>query len=395
MIEEYTVLCDSNIPWHHNRYSKHHIMSRLARKNRVLFINPQVDVLEFLKSRQYNPMSLIRRTERPEGESLDVFTPLAVPFRDKFDFVHRIDPVYLVRQIKRILGVVERENLVLFLGNPWNVFLLDHFGDCACSVYHCSDNFPALFEGAFRDKFEMKEVEMITRADAVIAVSKTLWAKAAKHNPNSFVVDHGVDEIYFETEEPAPIPDELGAITGPRIGYVGSISSYLDTSLLEYAMARHRDKNFIYIGPYDRRGDQERFNALQTYSNCHYLGKKDWKRLPAYIQHLDVCLVPFLLNEWVSGVNSLKIKEYLAAGRPVVSTFPVGEDLRSAVKVARSKEEFSDLIEVALSEGRQPSSKETISRLVKDGGWNSKVEEISNLILECIKSKRVRGGNPT
>jgi glycosyltransferase involved in cell wall biosynthesis len=396
MIENKVIVCDSNIPWDHNRYSKHHIMSRLAKKNKVIFVNPQVDPFEFLRAKKYNPFGLFDRSERPGGESLEVFTPLALPFRNKFEFVHRIAPrgfalqlkKILKLQLKKILKGIDPRNLILFMGNPWNVFLLDYFGDCACSIYHCSDNFPAFFRSSFGQLVAQRENRLLSEVDLVLAVSEPLLEKCLRLNRNSYLVSHGVDEMFFiRPAKVFPEPDDLKLIRRPRIGFVGSIDWTVDYELVRHVVAVHADKSFVFIGPVDS-GSKTVFEEVVARPNMFHLGTKLWTELPAYLQGLDLCLMPFVSNEWIKYSSPLKLVEYLASGRQVISTIPVSERFNSAVKVATSQAEFARVIEDALSQASRdhPSAME-ISALVKDQTWTAKVEEISTLIETNINLK--------
>lgn len=388
MIADKIILCDSNIPWYHNRYSKHHIMSRLAKENKVIFVNPQVELLEYLKSKKYNPIKLLNRMERPGDESLDVFTPLAVPFRNKFDFVHKIDPWYFRRQLKQVLGTVDQKKLILFLGNPWNVSLLDYFKDCACTLYHCSDNFPALFDTPFAEKFAKREEEMISKCDLVIAVSEPLMEKCLALNNNSYLLKHGVDEhFYIQIDKPLPVPDDLKKLASPIIGFVGSIDPTIDYTLTARLLTENSDKNFVFIGPVDRRNEGD-FEVLKRNKNLYYLGKKFWKDLPAYIQNFDLCIIPLTINNFTrSSKCPLKVVEYLASGKFVVSTLAIDEALSPAVMIANEKQEFSDLINEALQESKLTGKASEISSLVKDWSWSNRVEELSRLIEDRIRLK--------
>lgn len=382
MIENKTIICDSNIPWYHNRYSKHHLMSRFAQKNRVIFVNPQIDLFYYLRTVGYNPFRFFRRTHQPEGEELTVFTPLAVPFRNKFDFVHKIDPRYHGHQIKRVLGNVDMEKLVIFLGNPWNIFLLDYFESCSCSIYHCSDNFPALFSGSFREKIAKREDEIIKRADIVICVSEQLFNKCIKLNPNSYIVMHGVDEKFFwENIKDLSEPLDLRCISHPRVGFIGSIDATIDFDLLRYIADKMKHVQFVFIGSVDELNKKD-FADVCAYKNVHHLGKKSWQILQYYIRWLDVCIIPWALTDFTLMAECpLKLPEYLASGREVVSSsIPVEESFRSAVKIASNYEEFVTFLEEAVANFRQPGKAEKISAIVKEMTWERKALEISSLI---------------
>ncbi|MFH1684308.1 MAG: hypothetical protein ABIA67_05460 [Candidatus Margulisiibacteriota bacterium] len=381
MLKGKTVVCDSNINWDFNCYSKRHLMSQFAKTNNVYFVNPQVDLFKYLKRRKFSFFQRIRKTE-----NLAIFDALALPFRGKSEMIRRLDPLYFSWQIKKLLKGVSQKDLILFIGNPAKVFLLDVFKDCACSIYHCSDNFPALFSGGLKQKIAGWEAELIKRASLVIAVSGGLLEKCRKMNPNSFLVEHGVDDRFLRPSEASvPRSQELEKISPPRMGYVGCIDSNVDFELLEFAVKSHGDKSFVFIGPVQPKKEDD-FVRLKKYSNFWHLGVKNWQVLPEYVKNFDLCLIPWRIDDFTRYSSCpLKLREYIAAGKIVVSTaIPIEEGLKTAVKIARDKQEFSDLINIALSEAADPGRSQQISALARGCSWKDKAEEISGLVEKCL-----------
>jgi len=377
------ILCDSNINWDYNRYSKHHLMAQFAKSNRVFFVNPQVDCFEYFRR---NRFGFFRRTR--EEEDLCVFDSLALPFRAESSLIRKFDQDCFSLQLKGLLKGVAEQDLILFMGNPGKVFLLEKFKNYACSIYHCSDNLSALFEGGLKQKILEAEQEILSRVDLVIAASEKLLEKCKKVNANSYLVENGVDERFYCTEnETVPLPRDLQEKGSPRIGYVGCIDKKIDFELLEFVLGEHRDKSFVFIGPVHPESENV-FFALKKYSNFLYLGSKPWQTLPKYVKNFDLCLIPWGLNDFTKYTSPLKLREYVVAGKIVVGTeIPVSEGLRPAVRIGATKQEFSALINSALAETN--ASKDQIQISISGLGlsWKNKTEEISELIEKCLQKR--------
>jgi hypothetical protein len=167
---------------------------------------------------------------------------------------------------------------------------------------------------------------------------------------------------------------------------VGSIDMTIDYALTAYVLAENGDKNFAFIGPVDRRNERD-FEVLRRNENLHYLGKKFWKNLPAYVQNFDLCIIPLAINDWMISSSPLKLFEYLASGRFVVSTLAIDEALSPAVMQANGQQEFSNLINEGLQKSKLTGKALEISSLVKDWSWDNRVEQLSRLIKDRIRLK--------
>ncbi|MFH1387055.1 MAG: hypothetical protein ABIH50_05270 [bacterium] len=384
MLKDKIIICDSNISWDFNRYSKHHLMAQFAKRNRVVFVNPQVDAFEYLKQKGKNYFNRIKCEE-----NLEVLDSIALPFRAKSELIRRLDRFYFSLQLRRFVRGVQLQDLMFFLGNPSKVFLLDIFKSRGIFIYHCSDNFSEYFKGGYKEKIAKWEKELISRADMVIAVSPMLQEKCKKLNPRSYLVEHGVDERFFSADKIAQeVPSDLKAIKSPRVGYIGCLDRKIDLELLVKLLSQHPDKSFVFIGTVHETF-QNSLSFLKERANFYYLGAKTWWELPLYYQSMDIGFMPFVIDKWTSCCSSpLKLLEFIASGKIVVSTaMPISEKILPAVKIAFNQDEFSNLIDVAMSEAADPKHSQQRSNLARGRSWKDKAEEISELVEKCLIKK--------
>src|SRR5690606_34370889 len=172
------------------------------------------------------------------------------------------------------------------------------------------------------------------RADDVIVHSARLFEKKSGINPATFLVPNGVDYDAFATRRDEP-PD-LAAIARPRIGYAGVIKMQLDLALLDALAAARPDLSFVLVGPVGNvEGKARELESLRARPNVHFLGRKPVEDLGAYTQHFDACLMCYEVNAYTHCIYPLKMHEYLASGRPTISS-PI-----------RSVLEHADVVRVA------------------------------------------------
>jgi len=175
------------------------------------------------------------------------------------------------------------------------------------------------------------EADLCRRADLVVTSSRALQETKAPLNPNTILVPHGVDYAHFSkaVTDNLPVPEDVKGIPHPILGFFGLIRDWVDLGLLAEVARRRPDWHIVLIGDADSNVNLDAYRAIP---NMHFLGRRPYAALPAYCRCFDVGLIPFKVNELTKSVNPIKLREYLAAGLPVVST-PLPEVLQAGDQV--------------------------------------------------------------
>ncbi|MDO8748003.1 MAG: ElyC/SanA/YdcF family protein, partial [Candidatus Omnitrophota bacterium] len=184
----------------------------------------------------------------------------------------------------------------------------------------------------------------------------------------------------------AAMPRELDKIPQPIIAYVGGVHKWIDIGLIEKIVVRYPRYSFVFIGPL-----QTDVSRLLPHQNVYFLGKKEHDKIPDFISNSSVCLIPYLLTEYTKNVYPTKLNEYLAMGKPVISTaLPEVIDFNTKngglILVAKTCDEFMDYIPRAINDSGQDSAYKRIA-VAKKNDWNARIEEMSNIIEDAIKVK--------
>jgi glycosyltransferase involved in cell wall biosynthesis len=243
----------------------------------------------------------------------------------------------------------------------------------------------------WNNEAEVRVLEEVAcrESDVVICTGRKLVENRARFNPRTHFIPEGADTALFAEAvrpETAAAP-EVAALPGKVIGYTGLINWRIDLQLMTYLATRHPEWSFALVGPLKEDGDMSSFTSLP---NVHLFGRKTVPELPAYLKPMDVCLLPYVLNEYTHNVFPLKLYEYLAAGKPIVSTDMfemrayVGEDLA----IGRTHEEFERAIIEALA-SETPERAAARSERARHNTWDDRLEEISALLAPVLDRSAV------
>jgi len=384
MIENQHIICFAH-DWGGDPTSKTHIMRLLAAKSRVLWVNsiamrrPVVSKSDAsrLVAKLRRALSGCVEVER----NIFVVNPLVLPLPGS-PLAQRVNGQLLQHGLRRVLSKLAFRDPILWTFLPTMNRLAGRLGE-RLLVYHCVDKYSE-FSGVPRDAIVAMEHDLVRRADLVFTSAAQLLEECRPLNPRTHFISHGVDTDHFgrALDPQTAVPADLAAIPRPVIGFFGLIADWVDLPLVR-TLARERPQwSFVLIGK--AATDMAPLHGLP---NLHWLGQKPYGELPGYCRGFDVAIIPFVQNELTLRVNPLKLREYLAAGLPVVST-PLPEISRydGLVRLATTREQFLAGIEAALAERSEDQARRR-REAMRPESWEARVGEMSELIAERLRAK--------
>lgn len=259
--------------------------------------------------------------------------------------------------------------------------MLGHFNEVGV-VYDCMDEL-----SKFRfapSNIVRREGILLDAADIVFTGGYKLYESKSRHHDNVHFFGCGVDVEHFARAraEETEIPADLAGIQGPVLGFYGVIDERLDYELLGKLAAAHPDWTIAMAGPIVKIDPAE----LPQADNIRWLGQKDFDSLPAYAKGFDLCLMPFALNEATEYINPTKALEYMAAGKPILSTAvaDVVRNFTPVVQVAYSHEEFIRMAGEMLERPAPELIKQGLAR-AQGATWDAIVNEMDTLMRQALK----------
>jgi glycosyltransferase involved in cell wall biosynthesis len=286
-----------------------------------------------------------------------------------------------INYVRRLLARHGCQKTVLYLWRPEFGSALDSIQfDLSC--YHIDDEY------SFSDveiEVDPRERALIAKVGQVFIHSPGLMEKKGAINPHTTLIPNGV--AFDAYVKPAPEPNDLASIARPRIGYTGYLKKQLDWALILQLTKRHPEWSFVFVGP--RSPHSEVIPAIEKLSSCsnvHFLGAKPSYALAAYPQHFDVCIMPYHVDAYTNKIYPLKLHEYLAGGRPVVSS-PVRSllDFSGIISLARGPEEWSAALTQALDPAALCPKAITVRReIARQYDWGTLVHSLALTLCQRL-----------
>ncbi len=238
----------------------------------------------------------------------------------------------------------------------------------------------------FRDTLKTNYEIISNKSDLIFTVAKPLvkfFKKMGREN-QIYWISNGVDLEHFEKAKGLRKKDLPKGIKSPIIGYIGTIQNRFRVDLVEYLANKNPDKSFLLVGPVWSGVDIKR---LKSMPNVFTTGRVKYKKAPKYLKSFDVGIIPHKTNRFITYTNSLKALEYLACGKPVVTTPGSGvERFDDLMEIVNDKESFNKAIQKVLKESDKDKSKKRKKRL-KQYDWKFKTDKMINIIMEELKNK--------
>jgi len=378
MLEGQNIICFAK-DWSEDPTSNNHVMKMLAKRNRVLWLNSiamrapnlgdardRAKILRKLKSFADGPVQV--------EENLWVYTPIVVPLPHSraAAVINRQILRQTLRILRRKLGF-DRYQLWTFVPNALPYLGME--GE-SLVVYYCIDEW-SHFSYLDGPKMAAMEKELCGRADVVFATAHLLYESRRAWNPETHLALHGVDHQHFASalSPETAIADELADCQGPVVGFFGLIHDWIDQDLLGAIAERHPEWTVAVIGK-----ASVDVSRLAKHPNVKLLGRKPYASLPRYCKAFSVGLVPFVVNELTLNVNPIKLREYLSAGLPVVSTaLPEVKAYQHVCQIASTREEFIAACEQAVRTD-SPLLRQQRSAAMAKETWQAKVDDIGRIV---------------
>jgi UDP-galactopyranose mutase len=265
------------------------------------------------------------------------------------------------------------------------------------SVYHIVDEYQG-YTGVTsddRDRLATHEADVLDRVDLAVVASPELANAKGGPGRDIVVLENGVNpEEYSAARRNPDYPADIGQVPSPRIGYSGLIGKRLNFKLITALAEQRKDYSIVLVGRVDTRECSEEIAHLKSLPNVYFLGEKNANDVAAYINCLDVGLLPYAVNLETENISPIKMYEYWAAGKPVVGTsIPATRRNSAAVAIANSTQEFIAEVEKAVG-ARDKSAQKLLIRLASKNSWQSRVDSISAEIQARLQSTagRARAG---
>lgn len=371
---DFDVVCLSHLRWNFVYQRPQHLLSRFARNRRVFF---------FEEPEYLDEVSVPYLSNQVSSEGVIVSTPKLPRSLQgtRHNMVER-------RLLSEMLLEQKSDDFLLWYYTPMALEFSDHLNPRAI-IYDCMDELSA-FKNAPAVLAE-RERQLMRRADVVFTGGMRLYeAKKTLHKhvypfPSSIDVKH-----FVKARTAVQCPGDQSNIPSPRLGFFGVIDERMDYDLLSKVAEARPDWHIVLIGPFAKVDPAE----LPRHPNIHYLGKKNYSELPDYIAGWDVALLPFAQNPSTEFISPTKTPEYLAAGKPVVSTpihdviHPYGD--KNLVSIATDASGFVEAIETILKENRSEQWKRAVdnhlAQMSWDKTWNSMMEVVCDRIVSLDAS---------
>jgi glycosyltransferase involved in cell wall biosynthesis len=246
------------------------------------------------------------------------------------------------------------------------------------TAYEVRDDYAALtMDPVSRRRVERAHRRMLESSDVVLAVSDRLVDDIRPLRPDVELTSVGVEREFFDVTDDERAPAGLRQLGRPRVGMLGNLNDRVSWELVERLAREHPEWVLAIVGPVYNAGDGTRaaVRRLESFANVRFLGAVDQAEIPSTIAAFDVCLIPYRINEAVERINPLKLYQYLAAGKPIVSTaIPTVERFKDVVAWCRSDDEFVRAVRVALANGDGPERRDQRRSAAIPYTWDAIVE---------------------
>ncbi|MBI3596520.1 MAG: glycosyltransferase [Nitrospirae bacterium] len=398
-MQKHDIIFIANEPWENSVWRRrHHIAWNLAKKNRVLFIEPPYSVMSPISDYVSWKQLLNLGRLKYQGRFLYSYSPFRLIPRNirlvrRLNY-EKINKRIVFNDIKEKVKTLKFNDCILWVNYSDIQYDYYHLFKYKLVVTDWYDHFIAplskdagdwatseTYLNSIRERCD----RILNNADIVFAVSKELYSELSKIKKHTYFIPHGVDYGLYENEKmlPSNLKSFLENLMHPVIGFVGTIQAKIDFDLLLYLKRKHPEWVMLLVGRehINNEIDRNKFNELKSLKNVYHIKHVNRVLIPAILRYVDVCVIPFKKNEFNFYSAPLKLWEYLSAGKPIVAV-DQGNTLECSefVKSVLDKDDFEDAIIKAIAE--RLDTKKMIERksVARENSWDRRVNKMLELI---------------
>ncbi|MFS8084246.1 MAG: glycosyltransferase [Acidobacteriota bacterium] len=393
MLHDTSIICFGGEDWwYHHPHSKNHLMRRFARAgNKVIFVNSISMGLAPMKSKELGrriarKLKSYAKLARTTEEGITVVSPAVVPFFGSAAAT-AANRRLLTTQIAGLARRRGLSNPILWIAIPTAVEIVGRLNE-QLVIYHVSDKYDANTMDHATDPAFIRSLHerAIDGADLIFYSSRKLLAEATRGLERSHLLEQAVDFDHWSRISAGDlrVADAVERIPHPRIGYFGAIEPWLiDQELIKQASRERPEWNWVFIG------NKSRGLEIEDLPNVHFLPPVSYQELPNHAAGFDVCVLPWSTDvTFTSYGSAIKVREYLASGKPVViAPLPEYESMSEVLRIGRTRDQFLQLVEEALHE-EGSILRQARQDAVRDGTWDARAEWVSGLVERALKEKK-------
>jgi len=378
----FDIICFSHLRWNFVYQRPQHLLSRFSKNNRVFFIEEPVWDAD---------------TETVSVEEVDKNINVVVPYLSS-DKTPKAVLNFQKRMVDKLLEDMNITNYIFWYYSPMALPFSDH-ANPGLIIYDCMDEL-SCFKNA-PAALKENEAKLIEKADIMFTGGHSLY-NAKKHlHENVHAFPSSIDKEHFFTARARSVEEEVHEnIPHPRFGFYGVIDERFNLDLLAEIATKKPEWSFVLIGPIVKISE----DSIPSLANIYYLGGKSYKDLPDYLSEWDVAIMPFALNEATRFISPTKTPEFLAAGKPVISTSITDVvDLygnKGLVSIADTADEFIQAGETVLntilaSNHCYEKWLGKVDNLLRNMSWDKTWREMMNIIENDLQKKTVKNLHKT
>lgn len=378
-------------PWGFLRYRRQQIVTKLVENdNRILYFEPP-KAWSTRYCNKYQRNIGIREVRR----YLFIYTPVNIfPF-NRFKIMEKLNFFFINMVIKRFINNWDFCNPIII--GSCNMLFLKYIKyyrrKSNLIIYDWADLYSANQYLSPKDsriicRMEKKLSEL---ADIVFVVSNNLYNRSKKTNPNTYLLPNGVDfdHFYQVNSSEIKIAPDMVKIKPPIIGYTGALKPSFDFNLICYIAKNNPNWSIVLIGP-PRKDDRilEEVKSMKKYRNIFLLGEKPYELLPNYIKKFNVCILPYKKIKYTDYFDPLKLYEFLATGKPIVSSdYPAARRFKSVISISNNYNGFVEHIKKILRQKNHKNMYKQIE-MAEYNSWDVRINEMVSIVEKHSLEKR-------